>query len=491
MKRSRVRISALLHGGSTPARKTLERLATVLGPIPDDVLGVVTAARRAQNEVSQVTRRDRVRRWTRRRLTDHIGAWFSPDPIPRQIRTQLARLPSAGSVGTAGFDVLLAAQAIHMGRFVRKDYVPAGPDALGPQARVALRRALLALRRRGGRGGLAVRICGECGELELLPEVYARRPWRGRCGACWQRFTDSPSGRLWGAEVAGALRTGGPVPAAPPPHKHRPGPLPDPDRVAAGLVELLQRALGEGAPDPEGERSRVARDADRLLRASSNERCRRLVAALDELAGEPTHPYRSYQRAAAARRHARAEPEPTAGRPGPAVGECGHRVSARGVRLCLRCYRTTPHPMGAGSRRVTEVVDAMRAAGKRLVGAEIARRAHVSAPTVRKVLQQEREPRPRRLADVLHGVLSERGQATVAALVQVLAEEGALPAVEKDPWANYRRVYAALRRDRRFVKTGRGAFRLVIDGRDASIMAGGLTDEWSRARLNSGGSFPA
>ena len=63
----------------------------------------------------------------------------------------------------------------------------------------------------------------------------------------------------------------------------------DPDRAATDLIALFERALGEGAPDPEGEQGRRIRDAERLLRAAPNARCRRLVAALDELAGDPSH----------------------------------------------------------------------------------------------------------------------------------------------------------------------------------------------------------
>ena len=467
---SRGRLTALLDGDSTPAQKTLDRLARVLGVVPDDVLDAANAARHVQNEISQSRRRDRVRRWTKWRLTDHIGAWFTPDSTPGPIRTKLARL-NLKAVGTAGFDVLMQAQAMHMGRFVSKDYVPTGPDALGPQPRVSLRRALLALRRRGGRRGLQVRICGECGALALLPDVYARRSWRGRCSTCWRRFTDSPAGRQWAFEVFQALKAGSPAPPAPVPHTTRRGPLPDPDRVAEGLVALVERTLGEGVPDPEGEQSRRIRDAERLLRASSNGRCHRLVAALDELAGDPTHPYRAYHSAAVARRRARSAAKPPSRRAAPPLGECGHRVSSRGVRLCIACYRKTPRPMGTASRRVVEVVATMRAAGERLVGAEIARRAHVSFPTARKLIQEEREPRARRLADILHTVLSDRGQATVAELVQVLVEEGKLPAVEHKAWANYRRVYAVLRHDARFERTGRAEFRFVTNDRPAPIAA--------------------
>jgi len=286
---SRGRVSALLDGSSTPARKTLDRLARVLGPVPHDVLGASAVGRRAQNRVSQMTRQDRVRRWTKGRLTNHIGNLFKPAPIPKQIRLQLTGLSPEGSVGAEGYRVLMRAQALHMGRSVSPDYVPSGPGALGPQPRVALRRALLALRRCDRRGGLRVRICGECGTLVLLPDVYARRPWRGRCDMCWRSFASSAAGRQWTFEVFDARHAGLPAPLAPPPRKTQPGPLRDPDRAATDLIALFERALGEGAPDPEGEQGRRIRDAERLLRAAPNARCRRLVAALDELAGDPSH----------------------------------------------------------------------------------------------------------------------------------------------------------------------------------------------------------
>lgn len=283
----RQQIGRLLSGASLPAVKTLARLGAVLGPVPDDVLNAAATSRREQNRNSQATRKDKVRRWPKEQLVTHLQGWFGKEPLPRAIKRELGRL-GPGPVGVEGFRILRNAQVMRMRQSIDPGYTPTGPGELGPQPRLVVRRALVGLRRHGQRGGLDARICLVCGELTLLPNVHARRPWRGRCEACWLAFTRSPNGIQWGFEVQSDQRAGAPVRAAPPPQRGHPGPLPDADRAAAGLTRLLERALGEAVPDPEGADDRLARNAKRLLKGSSNPRCRRLEAALDGLRPQPT-----------------------------------------------------------------------------------------------------------------------------------------------------------------------------------------------------------
>lgn len=390
----RILLGPLLAGTSVPARKTLERLSRVLGPVPLDVQEAAASARRRHALASQAKRKDRIRRLSKQKLVAQISRWFG-GKLPRSIQHDLARLSFTKPVGTEGYAILMRAQALHMGGSIASDYAPAGPDPLGPQPRVALRRALIGLQRRGQRGGVEARVCEECGTLSLLPRVYARRPWRGRCGRCWSRFTTSAVGQQWAFEVRAAQQAGTPVPAAPTPRKSGPGPLSDAERAAAGLCVLLRRALGEGESDPTGEERRLARDADDLLRASSDARCQRLVAALDDLAGDPSHPYRAYADAERAVRLHRRERRAAGTRRGqPLLGDCGHPVSSPAARRCLPCYRQSQRPLRAAGRRVVEVMSAMRASHEPLVQAEIARRARVSIPTVRRIQVAERAGHP-------------------------------------------------------------------------------------------------